>query len=205
MKMRRWSFLLGLIEWQPPSRGRKQFVTGSLMRVLLLFILLINLTSCENLSALFPTATPTSEPMPIVIKHPRPNLEANIEGFLNAGCKRDSAYRLSCSEDSPLTQLGCDYLEYEDLLGGLTPSLPLAYCISHNFEPPDKEAFEERRISGHITLVVLVDGDFRYLFKESDLCEIYAPIETPEEALSFALARTDFFAVFGYKPDSDYQ
>jgi hypothetical protein len=101
--------------------------------------------------------------------------------------------------------LGCDYVEYQDLLGGLTPSFSLAHCISVGDEPPDKDIFKEKHLFEYTTLVVFYEGEFRYIYDRDDLRALYAPIETSEEALSYALAGSMFSAIFDYRLDSSLQ
>jgi hypothetical protein len=63
------------------------------------------------------------------VEHPQPAFTVDITPFGRAGCDLDPATGIiSCLADSPISQMGCQYLRSSDLLGGLDPGYPIVGC-----------------------------------------------------------------------------
>jgi hypothetical protein len=133
---------------------------------------------------------------PKFINHPQPNLSVDFGAFANAG------------------DLGCDEIqEPSGLLGGLNPSHPIAICIIY-FNPdeaqPEIEAGQFIYAGGglfptYIRYVIFQDGKFITIKTAGEFQNIYAPIETPDEALSYVLALKSLSAYYDLKKDSTYK
>ena len=120
--------------------------------------------------------------------------------------------------ESTRAALGCDEIQAPpSLLGGLDPSYPMAVCQII----PDQANVETRAeiekglyffytgglFGSYVRYVILRDGEFRLLKSEEEFRAIYAPVETPEEALSYVLAVTNLSAYYGlgYNPAYKYE
>lgn len=59
----------------------------------------------------------------------------------------------------------------------------------------------------YVRYIIVQDGAFRLIKSGDEFREIYAPIETPEEALSYVLALEDLSAYYGlaYTPGYKYE
>jgi len=85
--------------------------------------------------------------------------------------------------------LRLDYVQYPDKkIGALTPKYELAFgnkqdCFTSLFR-------EGGRRSMGVVLIAKVDGRYEVLAKQDDLKKYFAPIESKEEALSYAIVST---------------
>jgi hypothetical protein len=121
--------------------------------------------------------------MPTLIRHPKPDPNRKI-----------SQAFLGTTDTELASKLGCDRVLAADWrLAGLSPSYPIAFCVwwgnrtgkmglyERSCGPPDR-----------IGLVVLREGQYQLVANEADLRELYAPIESEDEALSYAILGTGY-------------
>jgi len=149
---------------------------------------------------------------PKIVNHPAPDLKVDFMPFENAGCPLDEyGYTRICSKDSVLYTLGCDRIrEAPDLMGGLTPAYPMAVCnympyyrpdISDPYDVPQSEYFFN--IGGPmpelVRYVIFKDGSFKLIRNPDEFRSVFAPVDSPDEALSFALALADVYAQYDLK------
>ena len=126
-----------------------------------------------------------------VIHHPEPTLTVERGSFTDAGCVLDKDNSQAvCAKAPPLTQLGCQTIRFDDLLGGLAPHDPIATCLQSAHQP---ETFPK--------YVIFHDGRYSLLSTQEEFRARYTPIESEDEALSYALAVTGYH-VFYYPVDS---
>ena len=171
----------------------------------LLVIGFLSLTACQ--------------PRPKIINHPQPGLSIDFSPFTDAGCPEDEYGRRACASDSPLAALGCDEIqEPSNLLGGLSPSHPVAFCIIH-FTPPDGVTTEiEAEIKNglfffasgglfpqYYRYVIYQNNGFVLLKTEEEFRNLYAPIESSDEALSYVLAVKLLEAYFDIEKNPAYE
>ena len=157
---------------------------------------------------------------PQFVNHPRPELTVDFTGFEAAGCPPDEQGRRYCEVDSPLATLGCDQIRKpSDLLGGLEPSFPIAICLTEPLRNTDDPGSASVRIpaegeyfyrSGglypiYIRYVLFRDGQFRLIRNEGEFREVFSPIGSPEEALSYALAVRNLSAYYDLEFDPTYE
>jgi hypothetical protein len=143
-----------------------------------------------------------------VVEHPQNQPAVDKSIFETADCSETSYGRRQCEPKSPIGQLGCNsILEPLDILGGLDPALPLMRCQAA-FTPGDERLALDDFLynSGclmpeYIRYIVWQDGNYVLLKNLTDVQSIYAPIQSPEEALSYAAAVTGFYADFNLKYD----
>jgi hypothetical protein len=188
----------------------------------LLFVLPILLLSCaipEGTTTPPATSTSTSAPVVAVVNHPRPELTADFGPFEDAGCPANEQDLRYCEAESPLAALGCDRIRKPtDLLGGLEPPLPIAVCLVEPFRHTDDPEFYEQieaegeyfyRSGGlmpvYTRYVVSQDDQFRLIKTEDEFRDVFAPIETSEEALSYSLAVRKLSAYYGLEPNPEYE
>jgi hypothetical protein len=148
-------------------------------------------------------------PGPKVINHPAPAFTVDTSPFQNAGCGVSPDYQ-PCEAASPLGALGCTNIrDTGPLLGGLSPAYPMVYCISRyqrSADPPDPAIFHKACLTGqNYRLALSKDGQIQLVNDLAELQAAFAPIETPDEALSYALAATGFEAQYGYQVDPTYR
>jgi hypothetical protein len=156
---------------------------------------------------------------PQFINHPAPDMPVAFDEFTNAGCPAGTSDK-TCGADTPLADFGCnEILIPSNLMGGLEPAYPLAICqidLRAGAQTPNIESEIERGefifylggLSGsYIRYVVFQNGEYRLLKTKDEFRDVYAPIESPEEALSYVLAVTRYSAAYGleYNPSMKYE
>ena len=156
---------------------------------------------------------------PTFVNHTAPNLPVVFDEFTNAGCPTDSNGQ-PCGAVGPLADFGCnDIYIPSNLTGGLDPAYPIAICqidlrsgaasaeIQAKMDRGDYLYYLGGLSGSYVRYVIFKDGEFRLLKTEEDFRNAYAPIDSPEEALSYVLAVTTLSAVYGleYDPAMKYE
>jgi hypothetical protein len=139
-----------------------------------------------------------------VVNHPAPQLTVSADWLEEAGCTQ-GGYEWDCRPDGPVGALGCEKIRVVDLLGGLSPADPLVECANYTGELPSSTKF---RKEGCMVLVLtthllLRDNAYQLVSGADDLQSLFAPIESADEALSYALAATDLYARYGQEIESE--
>lgn len=151
-----------------------------------------------------------------VVNHPAPQREPpDMAVFKQAGCAIDEDGWWACPADSPIAALGCDRIKPVDaLLGALDPVVSMAECLyyptQHLEEHPD--AFDTPRLYNegcllpvYVRYVILNEGEFTILSTLDDLQTVFAPLESPDEALAYGLAATGLQAKYGLKRQPSFR
>ena len=152
-----------------------------------------------------------------ITNHPKPELPApSLEPFEAAGCTFNEYGYGECPPASPFAALGCDQLRApHGLLGGLEPSYPLALCLYAPFQHQDTaqgDPFSEPHLYNDgcmmpalVRYVIYKDGNFEVLSTLDNLRAVYAPLESPDEALSYSLAATGLSAYYDQQCQLGYR
>ncbi len=161
---------------------------------------------------------PSCRQEPEFINHSRPDLHVDFEIFNKVGCPKNEYGVHACGADSPLTTLGCDEIrEPSNLMGGLVPSYPIAFCDVHfGSEPVDENLLNEIESEqyfytdggmfiNYVRYVIYKDGEFVLVKTVDEFRDIFAPIESPEEALAYVLAVKKLSAYYDLKRNPDYE
>ncbi|MBN1921163.1 MAG: hypothetical protein JW892_07970 [Anaerolineae bacterium] len=161
-------------------------------------VLVLLLASCIRLSP-----NPPASHTVTITEYPPLDWSVNMQHLRDSGC--EGQLPASCSD---LIALGCDEVQGPGFyLGGLQPLYPIMECIHANGAPPDPDFF--RQPDGldtrYRTFVIYQEGTYRYLIQKSAFRALFAPVESPEEALSFAMALTGLKARFNLNPDADVE
>jgi hypothetical protein len=183
--------------------------------IALLFVLAFILFSCSFFSAKR-EPSPTSTPIVAIENHPRPEWTLDFSPFDDVGCPPDESGLRYCDVGSPLTALGCDRIQKpSDLLGALEPSLPIAECLFEPFrhtgqpESVDAEDHYIYRTGGlmpvYVRYVIIRNDQFQLIQSEEQFREVFAPVETDNEALGYALALRNVSAFYGIEFNPEYE
>lgn len=136
-----------------------------------------------------------------VIEYPPLDWAINGQRLLDTGCV--GKLQESCSE---LIALGCDEIRSPRFyLGGLQPPYAVMECIHENEEPPNNEYFKQ--LPGldtrYRSYAIYQDGMYRLIIKKSEFKEIFAPVESTDEAIGYAMAMTSLEARFDIDPNAN--
>lgn len=155
---------------------------------------------------------------PKFINHPAPEMKVDFTPFGDAGCPLDNnGYYHRCEEGSVLYNLGCDQLaEVPDEFGGLSPVYPMVVCtyvpywrddVADPANTPESEYFynDGGLLPLLVRYVIYKDGEFQLIKNPDEFQAIFAPVDSPEEALSFALANKRIYAAYGLKYELTYR
>ena len=154
------------------------------------------LTSCSVLSLI-------AEP-PRQVTHPQPEFSVPWSARFTAGCRQNEYGTWMCPPESPPGQLGCSRIyPADDALGGLSPALPMAVCM------PEPESAAELRRGDYFyntgcTLPLVVwylveqDGELMVLRTPAAFQQVFAPVESAAEALSYAAAVSGRYPVYQF-------
>ena len=188
-------------------------------RLILLALIMLFLAGCDSPAAipteqpaqsvptntprfrltLEPTATPASQPTPRSIRHPRPTLSVDTDVFAEVGCSPGlSMFRgRPCTDDGPISELGCEELWTSDLYGGLDPRYPLAFCSGPWWEFDGLMRCHGGESSYKCYRpIIFKDGAFALVSTVDEMRTLFAPIESADEALSYALLVTEYTAEY---------
>jgi hypothetical protein len=157
---------------------------------------------------------------PSFTNHSAPQADLEFSAFEEAGCPGEPNRRRACQEDSPLRALGCHELrEPSALLALLEPEYPIIYCVLHPSTEPGNPINEIERLLEEGSYIkalggldplffryaIVREGSYQVLETEADFQAVYAPVESPEEALAYSLALTNLRAYFGLARDPELE
>jgi len=144
---------------------------------------------------------------PTLVEYDPPALSVDTSPLEQAGCTLSAPW-WTCPEGGPKDEWGCEVLQsVSPLLGGLDPA-PLAACIVRGHDAlPEGEFLYSTGCAypGYIRYVVAENGSLRLVHNLEELRALAAPIETPEEALSYALASQGLSALYDLSIDSSFR
>ncbi len=128
------------------------------------------------------------------------NLSIDSSAFADAGCSFDDGYA-DCSRAGLDKRFGCSSIRNaSNDLGGLSPKLPMAECLirGKDFESGSDKGIVSIgcMITFYRRYIIEQDGRFKSISTKEEFRSQFAPVETPEEALSFAVALTDSFSKY---------
>ena len=195
-----------------PNLKPARFRVSALLLSLVLFVVMA-CTSCGTPESTGKNGSKTAHPSsrartnPRFINHPRPELSIALDAFTDAGCTLDDHSTLVCADDSPLSALECDTIRKpSDLLGGLEPSFPIAVCTVYTKHLAEGEYFynDGGRRPEYLRYVIYRDDQFQLVRTKDEFRDLYAPIDSANEALSYVLAAKDVSAYYGLERRHDH-
>ncbi|NPV87821.1 MAG: hypothetical protein HPY45_17625 [Anaerolineae bacterium] len=159
---------------------------------------------CAALLMLAGCAQPLSLPLIAhtvrVTEHPPCDWTVNAQRLKELGCSQD--LQALCPQ---LAALGCDAITTPGFyLGGLQPPYPLVECIHTSGTPPDKDHFRQPGglDQSYRSFAVFQNGTYRLIIKKSEFRELFAPVESADEAISYATAMTSLEARYDFDPSA---
>ena len=145
---------------------------------------------------------PACQSKPEFINHPAPNLALSMDVFF---------------DDALLRDFGCQDIQAPSrLIGGLDPAYPIAICAIQPMPGETNEELAAEIESGqffyysgglfgsYVRYIIYQNGEFVLIKAEEDFRKVFAPIESPDEALSYVLAVKNLSAAYGLQYDPAY-
>ncbi len=133
--------------------------------------------------------------------------EASLSSeFLNSGCVIDG-YKLNCSSLGLEQRFGCYEVANTSVeLEALDPRLPIVECHSLATESSGQEGLVRTgcMLAGYRNYIVKKDGDFRLIRSRDEFASLFAPVQSPQEAMAFAVALTNSFPLYDTAPPEGY-
>lgn len=132
-----------------------------------------------------------------IVEHPAPELSVDNTYFSGQGCFNE----LSCAPegftqpDPPVTMIR----KPSDLLGGLSPNLPLAVgsTVLYQDEGEIPAVYANHCMRNqYIRYLVRIDDQTLLVDSIDEMARIFAPIDSAAEALSYAIAATGYAALY---------
>ena len=149
---------------------------------------------------------------PHIIRHELPRLRNPAEPFARLGCLPSDRepLALDCRAVSGRERLGCDRLLVDPLLGGLTPAEPIAACLLFEVgagDPTEPYIYDSKTplLSVFTRFLALTKIGPVLLTSKEELRLRFAPIDSPTEALSFAIASTGLLPLTNVKLPRGYR
>ena len=151
--------------------------------------------------------------------HTSPELSIDFSIFEDIGCPLDKYGFHLCNSDSPLAALDCDEIrEPSDFLGGLEPSYPITLCLVEPYRDTENPGLANAAMiaegkyfynagalfPAYVRYVIFRDDQFQLIKAEGEFRAIFAPIESANEALGYALAVKNLRAYHGLEHNPKY-
>ncbi len=144
----------------------------------------------------------TQSNLPKITNHTKPEVIQNHQPFEDVGCPLENGFQ-RCSPGSTLSELGCQMIRPTNhLVGALQPNHPIHICLTRTLPSEQKLAANDYIYSAgclqkqYIRYVIWKDDHFELIQSKAEFQSIYAPIETSEEALSYAIGITGLDALY---------
>lgn len=149
------------------------------------------------------------ESTPEFVSYPTPQLSPiSDDQLIQARCQVVSRWGTAeCSKDSPLLRFGCDFIEDPQGIDyGLEPHIPLvAVCEKLTEEHEAAKAGGVHLIGcafkREIHYIFKIDNEYSLVSDTEGLIDLFAPIDSPDEALSFTQMATGLEARYSFTFD----
>lgn len=130
--------------------------------------------------------------------------------FIEAGCVDTGNGALDCSAIGLEERFSCeDYMRVPDDLGGLSPRLPIIECnvlVENWTEAPEEGIVREGCLLPlYRKYIVLSGGEYKLIGSKEEFVDLFAPVDSPEEALGFAVALTSAYAAHKLSIPENYR
>lgn len=145
-------------------------------------------------------------PFKQVTEYNEPELKIDNSTFTDLGCfdSTDCLPESIKNIDYPITSIYAPH----SLFGGLEPEIPIAIASVVNF---DREieipaVYAEKCMAAfYVRYLVYVDEEMRLIDSAEGMAELFAPIESEDEALSYAIALTGYSALYDLDQHPEYK
>jgi len=132
--------------------------------------------------------------------------------LVQEGCRLNESGNIACPQESPLSRFGCDYFhDPEGIDFGLEPKIPLVATCEIMTEEWEAASAGGVYLAGcafkrEIHYIFKIEDEYVLVSSKEQLKDLFTPIDSPEEAVSYAQMVTgvDAFYSFAYNPTFMY-
>lgn len=132
----------------------------------------------------------------------------DASAFIEAGCIDTRNGRLNCSSIGLEERFSCESIWVLDDLGGLSPNVPIVECdvlIENWTGNADAGIVHEGCLQPLFRkYIVIENGEYKLIGNKEEFVRFFAPVESPEEALAFAVALTNSYAIYNLTIPESY-
>jgi hypothetical protein len=123
----------------------------------------------------------------------------DASAFIAAGCVDTGNGWLNCSSIGLEKNFSCESIRVPDDLGGLSPKTSIVECnalVENQTDDATAGIVREGCLQPlYRKYIVIEDGKYKLIGSKEEFIQSFAPVESPEEALAFAVALTNSYAV----------
>jgi len=121
----------------------------------------------------------------------------NTSVFIEAGCIEQKNGWLDCSSTGLDKRFSCEEMWVPKGLGGLSPKVQIVECNVLAKNGTDDTTAGIVRLGCMWPLfrkyIIIEDGEYKLIGTKDEFIKFFAPVESPEEALAFAVALKDSY------------
>jgi len=132
----------------------------------------------------------------------------NASAFIEAGCIDQGNGWLNCSSIGLEERFSCEEMRIPNSLGGLSPNVPIVECnvLAENWTGDTTTGIVHEGCLQPLfrKYIVIEDGEYKLIGSKEEFIQSFAPVESPEEALAFAVALTNSYAVYNMTLSESY-
>jgi len=138
--------------------------------------------------------------------NPLPDFKNDLSLFMDIGCALENGGSIICPNPSAITSSGCGNFHIpSSSLGGLNPAYPMIECWGWDYSSEENDSV---RLSAcpsdpFYQYAISLGGYLSFIKNTNDFKTLFAPVETPEEAIGFAIALTGDDPLFDFTLPSD--
>jgi hypothetical protein len=124
----------------------------------------------------------------------------DASAFISAGCIEKENGLLDCSAIGLEERFSCKYISVPDGLGGLSPHVPIVECtvLAENMSDEEGAGIVHKGCLQPLfrRYIIIENREYKLIENKEEFIRFFAPVETPEEALAFAIAMTNSYAAY---------
>jgi len=135
----------------------------------------------------------------------------DASAFIDAGCVKNGNWGnsgLDCSSVGLEEKFSCETIKIPSDLGGLSPNLPIVECtfISENDSDTNQGILREGCMRPAFRKYIIIEnGEYKLIGSKNEFVQTFAPVESPEEALGFAIALTTAYTNYNITIPDGYK
>jgi len=133
----------------------------------------------------------------------------NASAFIEAGCIETGNGWLDCSSIGLEKMFSCEEIKVPGDLGGLSSKVPIVECnvLVENWTGDTDVGIMHLGCLYPLfkKYIIIENGEYKLIGSKEEFIQFFAPVESPEEALGFAVALTGSYPVYNMTIPENYK